>query len=71
MTVKEVKKLLEQFPEDMEIVNERCSDYQIISENEWCIVKGVAKDGWIMRSHPTMSQKNKQKEKDYLSLAGN
>lgn len=71
MNVGDLKKMLEQYPDDMEILNGRYSDYQIISEEEWGIVKGVDKDGWVMRSHKTMSEDNKMKEKEYLYLSGN
>lgn len=71
MNVGQLKKMLEQYPEDMEILNGRCSDYEIISEDEWSVVQGVAKEGWVMRSHPTMSAENKSQEKSYLYLSGN
>ena len=57
--------------DDMEIVNGRYSDYMIISEEEWSVIKGVDKKGWVMRSHPRMGEKNKEKEKEYLYLKGN
>jgi hypothetical protein len=71
MNVGDLKKMLEKHPDDMEIVNGRCSDYCLIEEDEWEIIKGVKNDGWVMRSHPTMSQENKKKEKEYLYLEGN
>ncbi len=71
MNVAQLRKMLEQYPDDMEILNSRCSDYEIISEHEWSVVKGVEKGGWIMRSHPTMSDENKRNEKSYLYLEGN
>lgn len=71
MKVKELKEMLQQYPEDMEILNGRCSDYEIIEVNEWSVVRGVDKNGWVMRSHPTMSKENKAKEKSYLALEGN
>ena len=71
MTVFELKKFLENYPDDMQVVNRRCSDWCIIKEEEWSVVSGVDKDCWIMRSHPTMSEKNKQQEKQYLALEGN
>lgn len=71
MNVGQLKKMLEQYSDEMEIINGRYSDYQIISENEWSVVMGVDKNGWVMRSHPTMSQENKDNEKAYLYLEGN
>lgn len=71
MKVHELIKFLQTQPQDMEVVNERMSDYQIIDVSEWSVVEGVAQDGWVMRSHPTMSEANKEKEKKYLCLSGN
>lgn len=70
MNVGELKKMLEQYPDDMEILNGRYSDYVLISEHEWSVVEGVEKDGWVMRSHPTMSEENKRAAKKYLYLEG-
>ena len=71
MNVGDLKKMLEQYPDDMEIVNRRHSDYEIIKLDDWSVIKGVENEGWVMRSHPTMSEENKQKEKGYLYLEGN
>lgn len=71
MNVGQLKKMLEQYPDDMEILNGRYSDYEIVKEEEWSVVKAVQKDGWVMKSHPTMSEENKAQEKEYLYLAGN
>ena len=72
MNVGQLKKMLEQYPDDMEILSRRYSDYQIISEGEWHVVQGVENEGgWVMRSHPTMSEENKRGEKSYLYLEGN
>lgn len=71
MTVGELKKMLEKYPDEMEILNGRYSDYDVIKENEWHVVKAVPQGEWVMRSHPTMSEENKRKEKEYLCLEGN
>ena len=73
MNVGELKKMLEQYPDDMDILNGRCSDYCLIHDYEWSVVRGVEKErgGWVMRSHPTMSEENKAHEKEYLYLQGN
>ena len=73
MNVGELKKMLEQYPDDMEVLNGRYSDYAIVSEDEWSVVMGVphGNSWWVMRSHPTMSAENKAKEKAYLYLEGN
>jgi hypothetical protein len=71
VNVGELKALLAQYPDSMRIVNGRCSDYEIISANEWSVVQGVDKNGWVMRSHPTMSAENKAAEESFLYLEGN
>ncbi len=68
MNVGELKKMLENYPDDMEILHDRYSDHEIVTEKDWSIVKGVEKDGWVMRSHQTMSAENKRLEKSYLLL---
>jgi len=71
MTVIEMRRMLEKYPDDMEVLNGRCSDYGVVMEDEWYIVQGVPTDYGVMRSHDTMSAENKAKEKDYLYLEGN
>lgn len=71
MNVGELKKILENYPDDMQIVNERYSDYQIVLPDEFYILDGVDKNGWVMRAHPTMSEENKANCKKYLCLVGN
>lgn len=75
MTVKELKELkemLNKYPDDMEVTTSRYSDYNTVEEGEWSIVKGVDNDNcYIMQSHPTMSEEHKKNEKEYLYLEGN
>ena len=71
MTVGELKKFLEQFPDDMEFITARYSDYVAVEEGDFSLVSAVQKGGWLMRSHPTMSQENKDAERKYLHLRGN
>jgi len=71
MNVRELREILDKYPDEMEVLNERCSDYDIISPDEWKIVKAVPKGGYVMRPHKTMSEENKAKEKEYLLLVGN
>lgn len=72
MNVKQLREMLEGYPDNMEIISDRFSDYQVISDGVLRVVAGVANTGeWIMRSHPTMSAENKAKEKQYLLLEGN
>jgi hypothetical protein len=71
MNVGELKKLLEQYPDDMEVIQEIYSDYGMVGEGDFSVVKAVPKQGWIMRDHPTMSQENKLAAREYLCIAGN
>lgn len=71
MTVKELKQMLDKYPDDMEILNGRCSDYSLIKEDEWSVVEGVKKDCWVMRAHRTMSDAEKLQVKKFLYLEGN
>lgn len=71
MNVGELKKLLEQYPDDMEILYCCYSDYALMDADEVATVQAVMKDGWAMRSHRTMSVENKLQEKTYLLFPGN
>lgn len=66
MTVSELKEMLNKYPDDMEIVVDRWSDYVVVDDIE--VIKGVPNEDWVMRSHSTMSAENKAKEKEYLYI---
>ena len=71
MNVKELKELLAEHPDDLEILFQCFSDYSRMCAEDIEVVKAVDKGEWLMRGHPTMSQENKDKEKAYLLLPGN
>ncbi len=72
LNVGQLKKILEQHPDDMEILYCLHSDYAFMEADEISTVKAVMKcGGWAMRSHPTMSAQNKAEEKTYLLFPGN
>ena len=75
MTVGDLRCFLASYPDDMEILETRYSDYGPMEWTSWCVVTGVVKAtgryGWFMRSHPTMSDENKAREKTYLHYEGN
>lgn len=71
MNVGELKKMLDKYPDDMELIHTCCSDYELIDEGMWSVVSAVFQGGYVMRSHPTMSADNKAREKQYLHLVGN
>ena len=71
MNVGELKKMLEKYPDDMEILNSRYSDYDVVEESDWSVIKAVPQTWGVMQSHHSMSDENKAKEKKYLHLRGN
>lgn len=73
MNVRKLKALLEGYPDDMEIVNQRMSDHQLVEAGDFSIIKGVPQqdDGWIMRAHETMSAENHANCRQYLCIKGN
>jgi hypothetical protein len=71
MTVKELKDMLEKYPENMEVIVDRCSDYDSVDVCDWSVVKAVKHNYGFMRSHPTMHEAYKAIEKEYLHLEGN
>lgn len=71
MNVGDLKKMLEKYPDDMIVLNSRYSDYEIVEEEDWSVVRAVPKDFYVMRAHPTMSEENMSKAQDFLHLMGN
>lgn len=72
MNVGELKKLLEQYPDNMEVLYCCHSDYARMEVDDVYPVEAVMKSGdWAMRSHPTMSEENKAQAKTYLLFPGN
>lgn len=71
MNVAELKKMLDKYPDDMEVLTSMYSDYVLVAEESFSVVKAVNKDFYVMRSHSTMNEGNKTNEKEYLYLEGN
>ena len=73
MNVGELKKALDAFPDDMEVIRIMYSDYRPMTAECFEVTQGVYQEscGYIMRSHRTMSEENKKKEKSYLVFDGN
>ena len=71
MNVGELKKMLGQYPDDMRVIMDKYSDYHDINIGAWSVIKGVDKQNYIMRSHPTMNAANKAEEVEFLHLLGN
>ena len=71
MNVGELKKMLDKYPDSMNVIRTICSDYEILEESEFELVCGVLRgDNYVMSSHRTMSQENKDKEQMFLHLNG-
>ncbi len=72
LTVKDLKDILSNLPEEMELIEIRYSDYESMRPELWEVVKGVDNNGqYIMSSHETMSEAHKAREKEYLLFKGN
>jgi hypothetical protein len=72
MNVGELKKKLEQYPDDMEILHTMMSDYDLLSESDFSVVEAVRQGyTYVMRSHRTMSADNVARAKKYLHIRGN
>lgn len=69
MNVKKLKELLNQYPDDMEIVVNRYSDYQFLDDDCLSVTSLVDHGFYLMRSHPSMSEDNKAREKQCLYLS--
>lgn len=71
MNVKELRELLEKYPDDMEVLYQLYSDYENLKPDDISAMPSVNMGGYWMRSHPTMSSENKANEKIYLVFPGN
>ena len=73
MNVKQLIEALSEYPDDMEVIQRRYSDYYLLDKKDFFTVWAVHQEscGYIMRSHNTMSDENKAKEKEYLYFEGN
>lgn len=72
MNVGELKKLLETFPDEMQVIHTYCSDYRLLEADDFSVRDAVnTGGGWLMRAHKTMSVENKAKCQKYLHIKGN
>ena len=71
MKVKQLKEILNNHPDDMEVIYMACSDYNELDAEEIEVVRAVPKGFYVMRSHPTMSKENLKKEQEMLCFPGN
>ena len=74
MTVKELRDYLGQFPDDMQVLETRCSDLGPMDLNDWGTIQGIeqvsGKLGWVQRVHQ-LTDENRAKVKTYLHFEGN
>lgn len=74
ITVKELIEHLKQYPEDMPVVYQCCSDWMLLQLEDIEVVKGVKKDSWIMRAYDehisTMSKENQKGISEFLGFPG-
>jgi hypothetical protein len=74
MNVKELREYLAQFPDEMEVIIRRYSDYDLLDSNDGISVeKGVriGETPWITRWHPSMDEVRQAMARDYLLIHGN
>jgi hypothetical protein len=67
MNVGELKKKLEEFPDDMQVVVEQYSDYNH-AENV-SVIKGAEQQTYIMQVYDHTDKKYKANEKEYLLIS--
>jgi hypothetical protein len=66
MNVKELQTKLAELDPEMEVIVECFSDYDVV--NTLNIIHAVPQNGYIMRTHRTMSIKNAEKQKKYVYI---
>ncbi len=66
MNVGQLKKMLDEYPDDMEVITDLYSDFDFV--NKVITEKAVPKGQYIMRSHETMNKKYKAVEKTFLFI---
>lgn len=66
MKVYELKALLNEYPDDMDVIVDLFSDYAPLESTKQIDV--VENSTWFMRVHPTMSDENKSRVKTCLCL---
>jgi hypothetical protein len=64
MKVAELKKILDSFPEDMDVCVDMHSDF--VPVDSCNVIKVVDNTSWYMRTHHSMSEANKARERDVL-----
>jgi hypothetical protein len=71
ITVQDLINHLKQLPPNIGVIYKAYSDFQELTLDELQIVEAVDKSNYVMRSHPTMSEENKQNKAKFLCFPGN
>lgn len=74
MTIKELIEELRRYPEDLQVLYRRYSDYMYMERDDITIGPAVVlrpSDGWLTRVHPSMTPKELATKRDYLIFPGN
>ena len=73
MTVKELIELLQQFPSELEVLEQRYSDFQLMESKNWHLIEALpipSQESYI-KYHSTMNEEQKFALKTYLLFEGN
>ncbi|MCP4267325.1 MAG: hypothetical protein GY777_17430 [Candidatus Brocadiaceae bacterium] len=67
MTVKELKKLLSDYPDDMKVAYSQYSEFVLLNNKDIKVIKACEprEDDWVQRERPD------KKCEDYIMLPGN
>jgi hypothetical protein len=73
MTVKDLIAKLQTFPENLEVLEQRYSDFQYMDPGSWQTVEAMPypSGGWVQRAQYSMTEELKAKCKTYVVFWGN
>ena len=71
MTINQLIEYLQTFPPELEVLERRYSDYDLMEKDNWHIVQAVNKGYYRMRTHYSLTEEDKAKAKNYLLFEGN
>lgn len=73
MNVRQLKNLLNLYPDDMHVIMDKYSDWKIVDNTDFSVVEAVvlSDNGWAMHPHSTMSEENRKQLQLCLKILGN
>lgn len=71
MTVAALRRFLQKFPPETEILVRRYSDWQTMEASDWDESRGIPQGGWIMSTHESMTPEQRATAKRYVTCEGN